>query len=368
MTETVSTAVAKVEQPSPSSIVASYSSDISRVLPSHVKPDTWVRIAQGALKKGKKVATRIDGKLVQVTELELAAMNNPGVFMATIMDAARLGLEPGTDEYYLTARNVGKQLQILGIVGYQGYIELMYRAGAISSVVAECVYSNDVFTYRPGRDPVPNHDIDWDADDRGSLRLVYAYAIMRDGATSKVVVLNKAAIDKIKQDVYIGKDSPWLKHEPSMWLKSGIRQLRKWVPTSTEYRIPAAPDAPAVAPAGFAPALEGPKHLGDEWVESDVEIHDGEIVEDVDEEPPAVDTAAPTKTQLARLHAQLADCGVEEAGRHATLGLLAGRPITSASQLTHDEVTTINETLARCTKTDNPVAALDSVLSEIGAA
>lgn len=35
-------------------------------------------------------------------ELEVAAANNPGVFMATLLDAARLGLEPGTEQYYLT--------------------------------------------------------------------------------------------------------------------------------------------------------------------------------------------------------------------------------------------------------------------------
>jgi recombination protein RecT len=229
---TIPTTAVVPQQNRPGAMVKQYETDFAAVLPSHVKPETWVRLAQGALKKGK----RTDGGRGSF-ELEVAAGNNPGVFLAALLDAARLGLEPGSEQYYLTPRKVKGQLEILGIVGYQGHIELMYRAGAVSSVVAECVYENDGFSYSPGRDEVPVHEVNWDADDRGRLRLVYAYARMKDGATSKVVVLNRAAINKIKATSQ-GSDSeysPWQKHEDAMWLKSAVRQLTKWVPTSAEY-------------------------------------------------------------------------------------------------------------------------------------
>lgn len=228
MTDTISNAVAKKDT-GPSAMVAHYRNDFSAVLPSHIKAATWVRLAQGALKKGKKVGGR--------TELEIAAGNNPGAFLSALLDAARLGLEPGTEQYYLTPRKVKGQPEIQGIVGYQGHIELMYRAGAISSVVAECVYANDLFRFRPGQDEIPTHEINWDSDDRGALRLVYAFARMKDGATSKVVVLNRAAINTIKATAAGADyaDSPWQKHEAAMWLKSAVRQLSKWVPTSAEY-------------------------------------------------------------------------------------------------------------------------------------
>lgn len=215
-------------------LVTQYQGEFAAVVPSHVKPEQWVRLAKGALKRGKKVRGP-NGQTM--TELEIAAVNNPGQFLSSLMDAARLGLEPGTEQYYLTPRKVKGQLEILGIVGYQGLIELMYRAGAISSVVAECVYGQDEFDYQPGVDERPRHRINWDADDRGQLRLVYAYAVMKDGATSKVVVLNRAAIAKIKRTSQ-GADSdysPWKTNEPAMWLKSAVRQLAKWVPTSAEY-------------------------------------------------------------------------------------------------------------------------------------
>lgn len=259
--ETVTQAVARKDN-SPAALIRQYSTDFATVLPSHVKPDTWVRLAQGALKKGKRE------KGSALTDLEIAAANNPGVFLATLLDAARLGLEPGTEQYYLTPRKVkGGRSEILGIIGYQGHIELMYRAGAVTSVIAEVVYGNDKFSYQPGRDEVPQHEIDWDSTDRGPLRLVYAYARMGE-SVSRVIVLNKTDIARIKASSQ-GADSeysPWRLHEASMWLKSAVRQLQKWVPTSAEYRREIArasaeaqrvaqeraPDAPPV-PSGVDP-------------------------------------------------------------------------------------------------------------------
>lgn len=232
---TVGQAVEVVSQrKTPKELVKTYESSFAAVLPSHItRPETWIRVAQGALKKGK-VADDGTGR----TELEVAASNNPGVFLATLLDCARQGLEPGTEQYYLTARKVKGQLQILGIRGYQGEIELMYRAGAVSSVIAEAVYTNDTFSYQPGRDEIPNHEIDWDSADRGKLRLVYAYARMKDGGYSKVIVLNRAAIEDIKKFAQgtSSQYSPWNTAEEAMWLKSALHRLQKFVPTSPEYR------------------------------------------------------------------------------------------------------------------------------------
>ena len=285
MTETIGQAVATRDN-TPAALIRQYSNDFKTVLPSHVRPDTWVRLAQGALKKGKKFT---EGPSKGLTELEVAAANNPGVFLAAVLDAARLGLDPGSEQFYLTPRKVKGKLEILGIVGYQGHIELMYRAGAVSSVVAECVYENDHFDYQPGRDPKPVHTIDWDAAERGNLRLVYAYAIMRDGAVSKVVVLNRAAINKIKASSQ-GSDSeysPWKKHEDAMWLKSAVRQLQKWVPTSAEYRNQVRADAVEVQRARVE--AERPQFAGQPLPHVDTETGEVFDAEIVDPEDPTTD-------------------------------------------------------------------------------
>lgn len=270
----VSKAVAKKDEKKnagPATLVRQYRGEFADVLPSHVKPDTFVRVAAGALKKGER------DKRTGITKLEQAAANNTPAFLSALLDAARLGLEPGTEQYYLTPRRNkqnGNREEILGIVGYQGYIELMYRAGAISSVVVEVVREADTFTYSPGRMERPEHDINWDAEDRGKLRLVYAYAIMKDGSTSKVVVLNRAKIEEIKRSATAANSdySPWQQHEEAMWMKSAVRQLAKWVPTSAEY-ITAQKRAELAA--HDQPATDAAR-----WIEPDPPgVIDGEVVD-----------------------------------------------------------------------------------------
>lgn len=288
---TVRGAAVAIRENSAAGLIQQYSSSFEQVLPTHIKPATWVRLAQGALKRGKRVQ---GGKF----ELEVAAMNNPHAFLAALLDSARLGLEPGTEQYYLTPRKVGGRLEILGIVGYQGYIELMYRAGAISSVIAEVVYTNDVFRFQPGRDQVPHHEIDWDSEDRGELRLTYAYAQMKDGAYSRVVVLNRADIKRIKESSAAARSeySPWKTNEAAMWLKSSIRQLQKWVPTSAEFRreqMRAAVVAENERQV-IAPTVE---HIG--AVDDDGVILDGELVDDETVDDPSADERAADETWLA---------------------------------------------------------------------
>jgi recombination protein RecT len=222
MTETVTGAIA-VRDNGPAAQIEQYRDEYAALMPSHVNPDQWVRMAVGAI--------RGDVKLVQ------AAQNDIGAFLRELRTAARLGLEPGTEQFYLTPRKAKGRMVIKGIVGYQGIVELIYRAGAVSSVIVEVVRTNDSFRYVIGRDGKPVHEIDWFGDDRGDMVGVYAYAVMKDGATSKVVVLNRRQVmeAKAKSDGRNSEYSPWNTNEESMWLKTAVRRLPKWVPTSAEY-------------------------------------------------------------------------------------------------------------------------------------
>lgn len=278
--ETVTNAVARKDS-SPRAMIRQYSTDFATVLPAHINSATWVRLAEGALKKGKRIDDKQDANFGQF-ELEVAARNNPGVFLAALLDAARLGLEPGSEQYYLTPRKVKGQLEILGIVGYQGYIELMYRAGAISSIVADVVRENDIYQYRRGIDEVPLHEYPSFAaeSDRGALKGVYAYARMKDGAVSRVVELGRDDIARIKKSSQ-GSDSPyspWKNFEAAMWLKSSIRQLQKWVPTSAHIREQIAqasaraqhvadsiPGAPAIATGVEEDFIDGTIVVEGDW-------------------------------------------------------------------------------------------------------
>lgn len=300
MPETVSQAVAQRDA-SPAALIRKYSTDFATVLPTHIKPATWVRLAEGALRKGKRINApnprAVDHANHGKFELEVAAANNPGAFLASLLDAARLGLTPGSEEYYLTPRRVGGKdgkLEILGIVGYQGYVELMYRAGAVASVVVQVVRENDEYRYQRGIDRLPVHRFKPFAREaeRGPLIGVYAYAEMKDGAVSQVVELNQDDIDRIKRvnPASGGDYSPWTNWEASMWMKSAARQLRKWVPTSAEFRMELARAAaevqrvvaePHMPPGAGQPqgdAIEG------EWVD-DAPAEDWPAVAEVPDGP-----------------------------------------------------------------------------------
>lgn len=260
----------------PAAQLEQYRDEYAALVPSHVNADQWIRLAVGAIRGDE--------------DLMKAAQNDVGVFLREMKTAARLGLEPGTEQFYLTARKSkahNYNLIIKGIVGYQGIVELIYRAGAVSTVIVEAVRQRDTFRYVPGRDDRPIHEIDWFGGDRGPLVGVYAYAVMKDGAVSKVVVLNQQRIAEIraKSDSKDSKYSPWQTSEESMWLKSAVRQLAKWVPTSAEYmreqlraqaEVAGELAAPSVAGAPLMPVPAGALDDADPLDEDPIE---GELVD-----------------------------------------------------------------------------------------
>lgn len=202
--------------------ISQYKGELLASLPSHLqdKGVGWLTSSLAALRKNDFLLK--------------CANQDPASLIVALSEAAQLGLMPGTDEYYLTPK-AGK---ILGIVGYQGEIELMYRAGAVSSVIVENVYANDKFSWNPGTMTKPLHEVDWFGGDRGKIIGSYAYAIMKDGAVSKVVVVDQKRIERAKSasaSASSGKNSPWLSDEAAMILKTAAHDLAKWVPTSSEY-------------------------------------------------------------------------------------------------------------------------------------
>jgi recombination protein RecT len=261
--------------------VKNNAASLSAMLPTHLreKGDAWARQVAGSLYRGQMSNGR-DYDLV------VAAQNNPDAFMIALRQAASLGLTPGTDEYYLTPRKVAGRLEILGIVGYQGYVELMYRAGAVASVIVELVYDQDEFDYMPGRDEVPLHKINWKLADRGKPWLVYAYARMVSGSTSKVIVMNEAEIERYKErsaSAKFGKSSPWTTDPGAMWMKTAVRQLRKWVPTSSEH-LASQIRAAREGQSGISVAVPEPGQpvaTGHQvFIEDHDEVIEGEVVEE----------------------------------------------------------------------------------------
>lgn len=229
MSQTVSNTLATRDQ-TPTGLMQQYKGDFTQVLPTHIKPDQWVRVATGLLRRNQDLAG--------------AAQRDPGSFLAAMLDCARLGLEPG-DTYHLVP--IGGE--IVGITDYTGLVELMYRSGAVSTVIAQVVYAADEFVWQPGVTERPQHTANWFGD-RGEMVGAYAYVVFKDGATSDVVVRSRAEIEKVRAVSKTAKSSssPWNQWPDRMWKKTVLRELAKTVPTSAEFRNLQQSAAPASAP------------------------------------------------------------------------------------------------------------------------
>jgi recombination protein RecT len=377
MTSSVSAAIATVEKKkseidlsTPTGVVEYYTDEFAALLPTHIKSQMFIRAAVAGLRTGPKT-----GKLF---DLEIAARNNPQAFVNTLRTAARLGLAPGTEEFYFTSRRNKGVSEILGIVGYQGYIELMFRAGYISSVVVDTVHAGETFEFVRGVDDKPRHVIDWRAK-RGAMELVYAYAKMKDGSTSYVVVLNKFDIDEIKENSASwksgSKTSPWRTNERAMWLKSAVRRLKTWVPTSTE-RIDLShasapvvlPDLPTIGHEPVPVTQQVQLETGDDDAPADDDaIVDAEVVPVADDVPPLEEPPAdvedpappppddgpamsrPQQRKMMALFAEKGFTGPED--RHAFVTGELKIPITSSGNLSAAQATVVIDAL---TKLDDP--------------
>lgn len=71
----------------------------------------------------------------------------------------------------------------------------------------------------------------------------------------------------------------------------------------------------------------------------------------------------PSKRMLDKLHAQLSELQVAEADRHDTLSMLVGRRITSANDLSKDEVQKLVNQLENVLGDDQPLTAMDALLA-----
>jgi recombination protein RecT len=231
------------------------------------------------------------GVLRSNQQLMQVATRNPGSLMTALQECARLGHEPASKSFYLVP--FGNEIQ--GIEGYRGVVERIYRAGAVKVVHAEVVYSNDEFVWEPGtidRHPdgprwegpqtVPFHRADWFSD-RGEVKGAFSYGIFQDGTPSRVVVINRAYIDKVRKESK-GSDnpkSPWVKWFDQMVLKTVAHRLEPWVPTSTEWRKEQIRAAHEVAAEQAGPAVinAGPQAQPEPYPDEDDTPIEGELVD-----------------------------------------------------------------------------------------
>jgi len=270
---TVTNAVAQRDgDNSPKGIVKQYAPSFGRVLPEHIRQDTFVALANAYLARD--------------ADLRAAAIESSETFVHALMDCATLGHRPGHN-YALTVREItlkggGKKKVVLGIEEYTGKIERMYRAGRVKTVKAEVVRANDSYLFNRDEMDVPRHRFNgFDPfAERGPMIGVYAYAVLADGSTSRVVELNRDQVMASRQLATMKTIWDHPIRSQDMWLKTALHVLEKFVPTSPEYL--------AQQLTAQAARVQEMENLPPAPVDYTIPDYDGGVIdgEEVDDSPP----------------------------------------------------------------------------------
>lgn len=153
--------------------------------------------------------------------------------IGAFMTCAEYELYPSSvsGEAYVLPYNGQAQFQL----GYQGVITLLYRAG-LQNITAEIVYEKDEFDYQAGLNPTLIHRPKV-FEPRGEAIGCYAVATLPSGER-QFKILSKADVMKFKEfsKSKASEYSPWNpKNDPelSMWKKTAIKQLAKFLPKNS---------------------------------------------------------------------------------------------------------------------------------------
>lgn len=205
-------------------VIAPARAQVIAALPSHMRED------------GDAFLTAFITQVAQNQALTRAAMQNGAGLMATVQEAARLGLVPGSPDYYLVPRGN----QVTGMVSYRGEMELMRRTGRVRDFGHMLVRERDRFEWR-GVTELPLLQ-EAPEGERGELRYAIAWAEYRDGTRSSIVRVDRDRIAAAKRASGSARSSasPWVQHEAAMWRKTAFHELSLIVGTSAEERRPEA--------------------------------------------------------------------------------------------------------------------------------
>ena len=245
---------------------------LTDLLPNNIDPNRFARIAMSSLRRNPA--------LLQC---------NPPSFLSALLQSATLGLEPDTALGHSYLIPYGKEATL--IVGYEGYIDLAYRSGVVTSIHANVVREDDDFDWGEGSEPFVKHKPKAVPQSYTQGRQIYmsgrdvthAYAIARLlGGGHVQVVMMKQELDAIKSRSRASHDGPWVTDPIAMYKKTAIRQLRKFLPMSPQARaLHVAAGLDEQADAGLSQTFEVP-----------------ESVFEYDNEPIAVDTVDASETQF----------------------------------------------------------------------
>ena len=193
-----------------------------KALPSVITPERFTRMVL--------TAVRNTPKLAQCDKM---------TFLASMMTAAQLGVEPNTplgQAYLLPYWSIKRKCyEVQFQLGYKGLIDLAYRSGEVATVQAHCVYENDDFEFEYGLEPKLTHKPA--KGEKGEF--IGAYAIFRtksggygfDYMNAYEIEQHAARYSQSYKESY----SPWKTNFEEMAKKTVIKRTLKYAPMKADF-------------------------------------------------------------------------------------------------------------------------------------
>jgi phage RecT family recombinase len=167
----------------------------------------------------------------------------PASTLQALLTCARFGLLP--DEKHAVIKR--EHTTAVFVPMAQGFVDLMYRSAAVDSVHVGEIREHDEYSYEPTapapQDFVHRPDLRKAKEERGDVVLCYAFAWLKGGARSQVIILSREDAEEIRDEYSQAyreakaegrADTFWHTHFLQMWRKSAVRRLAKVVPMSAE--------------------------------------------------------------------------------------------------------------------------------------
>lgn len=204
-----------------SELIKAMEPEIKKALPEVITPERFTRMALSAL--------NTTPKLKECTQMS---------FLAALMNAAQLGLEPNTPlgQAYLIPYNNKGTMECQFQIGYKGMIDLSYRNPQMQIIQAQAVYGNDEFEYELGLNPKLVHRPA--VGERGEVKLFYGLFKLTNGGFG-FEVMSKNDIDNFAREYSKAFDSsfsPWKNNYIGMAKKTVIKQALKFAPLKADFR------------------------------------------------------------------------------------------------------------------------------------
>lgn len=194
---------------------------IVKVLPKHLPPDRFVRVALTAIQRNP----------------DLLKCDKESFFNC-LLSLTELALEPDGRRAHLIPfwSEKRKTYECQLIIDYKGYVDLITRPGKgndVSTIYPGIVREHDDFIFNRGI--VERHVIDLHKTEAERGPVIGAYVIirMKDGAM-KCEIMNVEEIAKIKARSKASKSGPWITDENEMRKKTVLRRAIKTMPINDQ--------------------------------------------------------------------------------------------------------------------------------------